>query len=201
MRRLSIFCLMIFAIFPLASQGTDLVAELKKASEISIETDRLEAYDEILEKYGIKTVNKEIDTGYWVVDVSINPIDDSQEIEFFLSATSGNGVYGDRIYLIIRYRGGKSELYINWNSYLGSEAIVTMRVGTKEATSSEWMLSTDKKATFYPGDVKALIKEIISVNKLVFQCTPYSENPITVIFDVDGLENAILKYNDVLMWL
>ena len=201
MKKVVVYALCLFAVLQIAAQEADLKSDLKSASEITLSGDRLEAYDKILEKYGIRIADKEKVESNWIVTVKTNPIDDSKVIIFILPATIGEGVYGDKIGLIIRYNNGEIDLYINWNSYLGSEAVVTMRVGTKEASKYEWNISTDSKATFYPGDVKELVKEIMEVDKLVFQCTPYSENPITVIFDVVGLKSEVLKYNEDLKWL
>jgi type VI secretion system protein VasI len=102
--------------------------------------------------------------------------------------------------LAIRYDRKKTEVFVSWGDYLGSKAYVTMRIGKEKAETSEWSMSSDKTATFYPKDRVSLIKRIALVDKVVFQCTPYNESPITAIFDVRGLSELAEKYMGDLRW-
>lgn len=92
--------------------------------------------------------------------------------------------------LLLRCAKKKTQVFINWNDYLGSEAIVTRRLGDEKATRTEWGLSTDKKATFYPGKDSDLIKKLMASDRFVAQVTPYNENPVTAVFSVAGLSEA-----------
>ena len=201
MKKLAGFCIFVGIILAVANaQDTGLQDDLKQAGAITDTSVRLEAYDSILEKFGLREPGTALDAGKWTVSTKINPVDDSQMIFFILTADSGEGVYGGPVALIIRYSNDETEVYINWGSYMGSEVYVTLRLGQEPAQQSEWMLSSDSKATFYPGSTVALIKKILGVDKLVAQSVPYSENPITAIFDVRGLKNAATPYAETLGW-
>jgi len=120
---------------------------------------------------------------------------------FKLTCEEGKSVYGKPIILIIRYKEKEDELYIGWDDYLGSEAYVKYRIGKNDAITTRWSLSTNSKATFFKGDVVKLIRKLFEVDSFVAQITPYNENPITAIFDVRGLKNAIEPFNNVVHWI
>lgn len=165
-----------------------LISELKESSNIENDSHRLNAYDTILEK------NK------WEVPIDTNPLDDTKTYVFLLIADEGISPTHKRTTLMIRKSSSGNEIFINWGSYLGLETEVAFRVGKAEAVQSQWTISTDGKATFYTGDVLKLIRDIGNNDRVVAQCTPYSENPITAIFDVRGLKEITKKYNKELAW-
>jgi len=41
----------------------------------------------------------------------------------------------------------------------------------------------------------------MNVDKFIAQVTPYSESPITAVFDVRGLKKAVEQFNDILRWI
>lgn len=154
---------------------------------------------EISKKQESKNISS--DKGKWRVSKETNPLDGSITLFFQLTSSEGKSVYGNPITLIIRYKRKKDELYIGWDDYLGSEAFVTYRIGKEDAIRTRWGLSTDKKGTFFRGDVIKLIRKLFEVNRFVAQVTPYNENPITAVFDVRGLRNAVEQFNDTLQWV
>ena len=114
-----------------------------------------------------------LDNNKWGVSEKINPVDDSKTILFILKADEGEGIYGNPVYLILRYKSGETVAYINWNSYLGSEVFVLTRLGNKDATKNQWYSSNDSKASFYPWNNIIFIQALMSVDRLVAQVTPY----------------------------
>ncbi|MGJ4789520.1 hypothetical protein [Leptospira koniambonensis] len=185
-----------------ADDSKAIVSEIKKAASISNDQSRLREYDKIAEKYKLRSpaVAKTMEKGKWNVSVGINPLDDTKTYVFLIIADSGRSKWNSPISLAVRKSSQGNEIYINWGDYLGSEANVTFRVGNAEATQSEWNLSSDSKASFYNGSVESLIQEISKVDRVVAQCIPYNESPITAIFDVRGFKEISSKYNDDLNW-
>jgi len=200
MKRVFVLIAISFLTLSVHAQESQLIELLKEASLIPNDTERLKAYDQILESTGIKEIKSDIQIGKWNVSTQTNPIDDSIIITFILIADTGESVYGDPIVLVIRNSNGENDIYINWNSYLGSEVYVTMRLDSEKSIRNTWAISTDRKASFYPGDTFELIKKMLNAQKLVVQCTPYLENPITAIFDIRGLRDASRKYKEQLLW-
>jgi type VI secretion system protein VasI len=138
--------------------------------------------------------------GEWRVSVDTNPIDDSKTVVLALTAETGVSAYGDPIALILRCKSNQTEVYINWNNYLGSEAAVTSRIGDAAAQTRLWSLSTDSKATFYPSGDISFIKSLMGVDQFVAQVTPYSESPVTAVFNTSGLEVAVAPLRETCNW-
>ena len=154
---------------------------------------------EISKKQESKNISS--DKGKWRVSKETNPLDGSITLFFQLTSDEGKSVYGKPIFLTIRYKSKKDELYIGWDDYLGSEADVIYRIGKEDAIRTRWSLSTDKKGTFFHGDVIKLIRKLFEANRFVAQVTPYNESPITAIFDIRGLKNAVEPFNNILHWI
>jgi len=205
-----IFCVIINGLLMLnvaTGQSTAFMDQLREASKIIDDSIRLHKYDQILENHGVKEMSVNVDKDpvneietKWIVETNINPIDDSKRIIFSLVADEGVSGYRDPVVLLIRYDSKKTQLFIGWSDYLGSEASVTMRIGKEKAETFLWNMSTDKTATFYPKNCVNLIRKIVQVDTVVFRCTPYNESPVTAIFDVRGLTVLADEYMDDLKW-
>lgn len=126
---------------------------------------------------------------------TIDPIDDKRIVSLSFSGTGGGSYQGDPSLVIRRKEGSNLELYINWNQFLGMETIVTLRVGDETATTEKWGLSTNSKASFYYGDIYALIKKILTVNTVIAKTTPYNESPVTTTFTVSEIREIGEEYS------
>jgi len=197
-----LFLLIFIFIGHFAYSQQSISDELRTASQITNPTDRLNAYDRILEAHGIKTsaVSPTANNGRWSSSVRIDPVTDNKVITFSLRSSSGVSRFGDPISLVIRWDNGRLQMYIDWNSYLGSSIDVTFRVGDNPPETRRWSLSTDSRASFYPVTPLSIIQSFLDVNQVIARCTPYSESTITAIFDISGLRNIASQYNDDLKW-
>ncbi|MGJ4734843.1 hypothetical protein [Leptospira levettii] len=185
-----------------SADSNKIINELKSAALIDGDELRLKTYDTILENYQLKQKKPKQERIHtkWEVSIDTNPLDDTKIFLFYLVADEGKSSWDQKILLMIRKSSNGDELFINWGSYLGSEAFVTLRVGKSVASMTQWNLSTDGKATFYSGSTIELIREIATSEKIVAQCTPFNENPITAVFDVRGFRKLAEKYNKELEW-
>lgn len=164
---------------------------------------RLECYDGIARNNNLDGPQSQPidpgDTGDWRVDVQVNPIDDSRTITLLLVADSGQSAFGEKIYLIARCMSNETDVYVDWNDYLGSEAHVLSRVGSAPASTSRWSMSTDSQATFHPSPIPFL-RSLLEADRLVAQVTPYNESPVTAIFNVHGIRNAVAPLRETCNW-
>jgi len=163
---------------------------------------RVACYDAVADKYKFttksNTTTKKAGASNWTVSDSTNPLDDSRTVVLSTVAKSGKSSWGKYITLIARCQSNKTEVYINWNDYLGDDSssvyseykYVTTRIGTSKSEENKWSLSTDSKATFAPGWGGDWIKKISAADEFVAQTTPYNESPVTAVFDVSGLRDA-----------
>lgn len=166
--------------------------------------ERLDCYDKLARQQGLNEPQANpVPTqgvGKWEVVDQTNPIDDTRTVVLLLGADQGKPHLGEAISLIIRCQSNQTNLYIDWEDYLGSEAEVISRIGNQKAQAQLWTLSTDAKATFYPGNPIDFINTLMQFDSFVAQVTPFSESPVTAVFDTKGLQNAIIPLRQTCGW-
>jgi type VI secretion system protein VasI len=174
------------ALIWLTETEQDLHKEIAKCAAIQSDLLRLTCFDQIAASPAtIEDVAKSsAATGSWRVETTKDPLTDSRIVLLALVSDGNNAM------LMLRCNGKDLDAYINWNEYLGSEAVVTSRIGTAAAEQLQWGLSTDKKATFYPRNSKELVQSLKKVDKFIAQVTPYNESPVTAVFNVTGLSTT-----------
>lgn len=196
--------------------GAETLDDLKKDLAVCAANvgtlDRLECFDNLtamLDLNAAHNLSPEVDdVGKWIVTNSINPVDDSQTVVLSLTAESGVSRWGDRVRFYARCQSNKTEAFIDWGGYLGDDSndvysewkYVTIRLGDQRAKKQRWGVSTDAEATFAPAWAGNLLQELSKVDRLVVQTTPYSESPVTAIFDTKGFKNALPLLAETCGW-
>lgn len=141
------------------------------------------------------------DAGPWLVSEDTNPLDDSPVVTLINTASEGRARFGDAPTLVLRCRENTTEAYINWSDYLGSDGpVVSYRIGDGKMQRQRWSLSTDSRATFYPGSHIGFIKELVGANRFVARVTPYGESPVTAVFELSGLPEHVQKLQRACHW-
>jgi len=118
---------------------------------------------------------------------------------------------------ILRCQDGKTDLFIDWGEFISTQnRIVEWRIGEAEAVTSEWNISTDYEATFFPGftersatccpfiytthPVSTTIKAMFGEKLFVARVTPYAESRMTAVFDITGIEHAVANVREACSW-
>lgn len=128
--------------------------------------------------------------GKWRTSTDADPLTDKAVHYAMLTADEGSGRYGDSITMMVRCQNTRTEVFINWNTFLGTEGLrVTSRIDKNPAVTGSWTISTDHKASFMP-QVAATLKKFEGASSFVVNLTPYSESPITAIFDISNSSDA-----------
>ena len=186
-------------------------AEIVACASISDTTRRLTCYDELAITRGYQPeIHSNRTTGNWLINESVNPLDDSRTVTLLLPSTpaSTQSRTRDRPVLVARCQSNSTEVYINWYQYLGDDSSsvysnwkrVTVRIGTGDAREERWGISTDNDATFAPSWAGNLLREMLTSDTFIARTTPYSENPMVAIFDTTGLEQALVPLADACGW-
>ena len=145
-----------------------------------------------------------VNVGGWQTSISTSPIDDSKNV---IIALEGNDSFSARFgetvtpSLYIACREKKTELYIDWSTYLGlEETTMIHRIDKQKAINKSSAISTDTNAVFYRGNVVSFIKSLSSGRVLYAQIVPYSENPVSSTFSLDGLSEALKPLQESCGW-
>jgi len=209
---------------PAGSHELKIIKEgyIPQGKKIDLKANEIYFYDADAGSYIDLTIVEGV--GKWMVIKKIkpigDPIDDTTTIILELESDSGKSVDGEPIILSLRYerihRSETTNVIIVWNDYLKKFPEVMFKFGNQEAIHNHSSLSTNNEATFYhedypgyggridgaPSDSIDFIRELMKVDRLVTQITPYNEIPIMAEFDVRGLKETIEPYNDILRdWL
>lgn len=197
--------LLLFVLCVLATSAyANLGRSIARCAVVEGDLDRLLCYDKVALQNDLSGPAKKVHntplSSKWLVTEDINPIDDSKTVILRLEADTSPSKRGGPVTMVVRCKSNVTELFIDWNDYLGRKAVVTERVGNQEAMRHDWILSTDKGATFYPLSPIKLLKNMMGSKKFVAQTTPYNESPVTAIFDTTGLKDAIKPLREVCNW-
>ncbi len=178
--------------------------DVAKCAAVENSVQRLSCYDTLADDHDLskKTVATPIEgKGKWSTSTKTDPLNDQSIYVAALVAESGQGRFGEQIVMIVRCNKNTTDLYINWESFLGTEeAIVTHRVGKEKAVRQAWTVSTDHQSSFYPVSPVSVLKKMATADSFVVSVTPYSESPVTATFDISGAENALTDIRKGCKW-
>jgi hypothetical protein len=90
--------------------------------------------------------------------------------------------------------GGEIIASIDWQRFISSFSTeVGFKVDGGKFTWLKWKVDGSEKVTISPSasDTQKLIDAIGAGGELLVDVTPYSEGPVTVTFDLDGLTAAL----------
>ncbi|WP_161492534.1 type VI secretion system-associated protein TagO [Oceanisphaera profunda] len=180
-----------------------LSSAIEQCAVIEEDFSRLECYDQIAKTHNLSGQHTDQaqlgGTGQWTVEKKTDPIDDTKTVNIFLIADSGSSRFGKPIMLVARCDSEKTEMFIDWQIYLGSEAKVTLRIGDDDAKKSKWTLSSDRQKSFNKSPINTL-KAMLTTDKMVAQITPFNQKPSTAVFNIAGLDEAIKPLREACVW-
>jgi type VI secretion system protein VasI len=186
------------------ASGTDALIgkeEVEACAGTTNKSERSACYDALASRHGLGASSPpESAEGGWITSSKQDPLTDETISTAMLFSETGSSRRGDNPVLIVRCSGKTTEMYINWNDYLGSDAYTTFRIGQEKATTSNWTMSTDKKAAFYPGSPVGALKRIIESDTFAASVTPYNESPITAVFNSKGSPEALADIRKSCAW-
>ena len=140
-------------------------------------------------------------TGKWDTRIETNPLDDTKTVILAVEAADLSSPQEPPVQLLLRCTLNKTDIIIQWGKLLDVRGTsVSTRMGQAAPQTEPWNLSTDTKSTFYTGDKNLFINDLVATNRFIAQTTPLGENPLTAIFDVNGLDKAIEPARQICGW-
>ncbi|HGV3496593.1 TPA: type VI secretion system-associated protein TagO [Klebsiella michiganensis] len=172
-------------------------------------TARLSCYDklfpqDIKEEVVPAALEPAQNPGKWLTHITTSPVDDSKNVVLMLpSNDSIRTPYGETVTptIFVACREKKTEVFINWDVYLGlEETSMLYRLDKQKAVERSWSISTDTKAVFYSGRDIDFVKALMKADKMFARITPYNESPVSVTFDLAGLNSALKPLQQACGW-
>ncbi|MDE0704014.1 MAG: type VI secretion system-associated protein TagO [Rhodospirillaceae bacterium] len=186
--------------------STNATVGLKRCAQIAAPTQRLKCYDALSGHSSTieKTEKSKSQSDNWRVIRKTNPIDDTPVVTVYTDAIEGQSRFGKIPQLIFRCQNNRTEAIILWQTFIGlgrhgSGQRVRMRLDLNDAQNQSWLHSTSGTATFARRPIP-LIRKWVEHNRLVVQTTPYSQGPVTAIFDLTGLARALRPLTEACNW-
>lgn len=198
----------LFSAFPLLSIAAEQPTPDSEAislckSEIN-GTKRLECYDRLFPQSRQENSTATSGIGKWEISNSTSKVDDSQNVILMLQGnetirTTFSGMVTPTLFIACREK--KTEVFVNWDIYLGLEQTrMLYRIDKQKAVNSSWNISSDTKAVFYSGRDIDFINALKGAEKLYVRITPYNESPVETTFDLAGLSEAVKPLQKACGW-
>nr|WP_223112626.1 type VI secretion system-associated protein TagO [Pseudomonas syringae] len=205
-RNLAITGLICLSAMTASAPGLAAISDTSIATCSAIKGDvqRLACFDKIADDAGLAektTPTKTEGSGKWYTATKTDPLNDKPVYTAALGSEGGTGRSVESVVMLARCADGKTELFVNWSSFIGTDDTdVTYRIGKSKAITRSWQISTDNTSTFYPGSPIKAMKEMMESDKFIVNVTPYSESPVTAIFDISGAEAAFADIRKGCSW-
>ncbi|KFC00953.1 hypothetical protein GTGU_03609 [Trabulsiella guamensis ATCC 49490] len=209
MRNLFImFAALVTAYSTVDSAEVDTASLLKCQTEAQ-KDERLACYDEVLPPIITEDAQTSVGTGKWQITKETSIVDDSENVYISLPANESIRLqFGESVtpVLSIRCQEKKTDLLINWDTYLGShEKQVLYRLDKQNEQKTKWNISkwdilNDSKAVFYHGNPIEFIQSLAKASKLLAMVKPYNDKSVSATFDLAGLPEALKSIQDACNW-
>ena len=155
--------------------------------------------------------DKEPEAPAWSVSRTASPIDDSNNVVLRVASLdavpSRHGSDTIRLELALRCLEGKTSLQVHFGNHLmmsarhGSLGDVTYRIDRKPAETEKWLHSNDHRALMLEGaGAIRFAQRLFGAKLLLIRATPYGESPVTVNFNVEGIEAATRPLRAACRW-
>lgn len=177
------------------ASGQEILRRLDACARLQDPAERLACYDAVARSLGLSPADLpagQDSTGGWGVDVKQDPMDDSRVVTLYLGAESVSPPSDREVFLFIRCRHERLEVYITWNRPLANGEVL-VRMGEGPSERQYWDLSTDAEASLVPGDSLAFLHRLQEVPRLAAKVNPKDSTPVTAVFRLDGLSAMLGK--------
>jgi type VI secretion system protein VasI len=138
----------------------------------------------------------------WSLTESAGPNGETPTVTLAIASSTPEGTASlEAPALILRCSGSETDLFIDWQVYLGAdETNVTTRLDGGAASEQAWPHSTDNEASFFPESPVSFITQLVGAETLVAETEPFGEQPITATFALSGLADRIYALRNACGW-
>lgn len=186
---ISVFALVVFFIY----------SEQKKKEEEQAMA-RQAAIEEATEEYekAIDSLIAEIEPVTWVETEEIDPI--TRQVTRVVGRLANADDPANAPSLHIRCKNNRTQLFVNWRTYVGTAARVVSRIDDQIIGERGWEVSTDNTTTFYPESPIPTIKRLIESDRYAIRARNMSGDEFTAVFELEGISDAVTSIRELCNW-
>lgn len=187
--------------------GSHPASAEENCKKIEDDVQRLECFDA---KFGVSFPEEEtLNQGEWEKVVEISKLTDEKSV--FLSLKSENDLLGrfqgsGPATLHLRCLENTTSIFIVMNGHFLADiqgyGQVEYRIDNGTMRSRGFSESTDNEALglWNGGQSIPFIKAFLGGRKLILRLTPYNQSPMTVEFNIAGIDDAIKELRETCSW-
>jgi hypothetical protein len=110
-------------------------------------------------------------------------------------ARMGAAADGQPYLLGVHCRDSVVELFVTWFEDIEADQPLTETVtGSGERTEEPWNIAVDRRTTYYPGHIAAsLIDSLLDEEHVIVRMAATDGPPKTAVFDIDGMDTALVN--------
>lgn len=172
---------------------------------IENDTDRLACYDKEAEDSSKNTEDqKELEDlkkeySDWVVNITESPLNDSKEVTMMKFSEGFEDTRSPAV-LMLRCQRNKTDAFISWNEYIGSDNMrVAYRIDKEGAKNVWWNASSNGQASFIPKSI-SFIKSLEGKESIYVEAEKYRGGRVAATFNISGIEEAIKPLREACSW-
>ena len=136
-------------------------------------------------------------TGSWTVEERTDPITDVVDVFSTLPSESGDQI------LVVRCMQNVTGVMLLWGDYLGSDDApnVTHRFDDDDPQTLLWPMTTSSNGHLRTsGNAISFARQLLDAGRLAARTTPFRESPVTAIFALTGVHNALAPVRAACGW-
>ena len=192
---------------PISPSGAALLGELEACSKVQDVTKRAACYDVLTAKYkDIQPADLLNPNTKWHVSTHVSPITDTSDVYMHRNSrkTVQTDIFGEaHPMLLIQCVNGQTSIAVNWEFIVGGGTLpLTYRVDDAQPVTAEVKVSDDFRSIVSWSSERSIevIKTLLGKEKVALQITPLSQQPVAVVFDLEGLEKAVQPLRKSCNW-
>ena len=161
---------------------------------------RLDCYDRLVTTLGISAAGPGGEL--WTVEFpGGTPLTDERSARAMLPALEGRGC-GRRppVQFIVECREGQTSVLLDWAQPVGDGNTIVIRLDADEPQDTFWEMARNRTTARYRSDGAPLARAIAPHRRMVARVLPSGREPVTAIFDLTGMPEAMAPVRDACGW-
>jgi type VI secretion system protein VasI len=155
---------------------------------------RLHCYDRLVTTLGVSPAGPGGEL--WTVEFRVDPLTDVRSARAVLPALEGKGVDDVPVQFILECQEGRTTVLLDWAQTVGDGNTIVLRLDGDEPQNTFWDMARNRTTARYRSDGAPLARAIAPRRRMVARVTPSGREPVTTIFELTGMPEALLPVQE-----